>query len=148
MPRLAFFAAGLPAPQGSKIYAVSKAGKAYGRESAAGLPNWRRAVQEAAEAALMASDDWEESYDGPVSVGITFYFPPVASGRIWKTSAPDADKLARAVGDALTKARVYKDDSRIVDLCVLKLHDALTGASIRVATLDTHPIEDAKEEAA
>lgn len=142
MPSLAFFVPGIPAPQGSKVYAVSKAGKPYGREANKGLPHWRKAVQEAAEAALMASDDWDEDYNGPVALGIVFYFPHIAAGRHWKTSPPDADKLVRAVGDALTKARVYKDDARVVNLEVSKVHGAVTGASIRLHTIDTNISEE------
>lgn len=141
MPSLEFFAPGTPAPQGSKVYAVSKAGKPYGREANKGLAAWRKSVQQSAEAALLATDEWEAGYDGPVGLSILFYFPPVSSGRFWKTSAPDTDKLVRAVGDALQKAGVYKDDARVVGLEAYKTHGVITGATIRVRTIQPQPNE-------
>ena len=137
MPQLSFFAPGLPAPQGSKVYAVSKAGKAYGREANKGLPHWRKSVQESAEAALMATDEWERDYDGAVRLELVLIFPHIASGRYFKTSPPDLDKLIRGVCDALTKARVYKDDARVVSLLSEKVHGLRTGAHIQLRTIDT-----------
>jgi crossover junction endodeoxyribonuclease RusA len=134
---LSFFVPGLPAPQGSKVYAVSKAGKPYGREANKGLGPWRKAVQESAEAALMATDEWERDYDGPVRLELVLIFPHVASGRHWKTSPPDLDKLIRGVGDALTKARVYKDDARVVSLLSEKVHGLRIGALIQLRTIGT-----------
>ena len=143
MPNISFFVPGVPVPQGSKVYGVRKDGTAYGRESAKGFAPWRRKVREAAEAALMASDEWEAGYDGPVQLVAAFTFPPIAAKRFWKTSAPDIDKCVRLIADALTQAGVYKDDARVVHLEASKIHGTTSGVTIHVGTLDLHPIERA-----
>jgi crossover junction endodeoxyribonuclease RusA len=142
VPSLGFFVPGVPVQQGSKVAGKRRDGKLYLRESAKGHKAWRRAVKEAAEAALLASDEWEAGYDGPVELSLTFYFPVISSGRYWKTTAPDLSKLVRAIEDSLTDAGVYRDDSRIVRYRdVEKVHGPITGASIRVRAIET-----AKEE--
>ena len=142
MLSLGFFVPGVPVQQGSKVAGKRKDGTLFVRESAKGHKAWRRDVKEAAESALIASDDWEAGYDGPIELSVTFYFPTIASGRHWKTSAPDLSKLVRAIEDSLTDAGVYKDDSRIVRYRdVEKVHGPITGASIRVRAIET-----AKEE--
>lgn len=143
MPRLAFFVPGLPVQQGSKNYGVRNNGTAFGYESAKGLAPWRKAVKEVAWEAFMASDDWELAADCPIRVSLVFVFPPVSSGRHWKTSAPDIDKLARSVLDALTKASIYKDDARVVHLEANKVHGILSGVNVTVSTIDNHPFEGA-----
>lgn len=62
--------------------------------------------------------------DAPVAVSIRCVFErpkSVARSVHWKTSAPDADKLERAVLDALTRV-VISDDSRVVKLYVEKVY--------------------------
>jgi crossover junction endodeoxyribonuclease RusA len=142
MPQLEFFVPGIPAPQGSKTPGRAKGGRLYVREANPRTEPWRKLVQEHAEAALLASDEWDSDYDGPVWVGLEFRFPKLVSdpNRYWKTTAPDKDKLERAILDALTKARVYTDDARV---CaggpVIKIHHATPGVQISLCTLE-HPI--------
>lgn len=70
---------------------------------------------------------------GPVGCEITFYIDP-AHGAIDKP--PDIDKLARATFDALTAARLWEDDARVID-CHLREQPAMmplafeSGALIR-----------------
>lgn len=83
-------------------------------------------------------------HPGPLEVEITFWLQKPKSmtqkffasvgGHIVKK--PDVDKLARAVLDALTDARLYVDDSQVTDLLVRKRYvstaHAHPGALIRI----------------
>lgn len=107
---------GIPAPQGSKIPGVSsKTGKLFVREqSGKTLAPWREDVK---QAALMARGE-QDTLTGPIKLVIQFLMPRPASVSVKKrphpTVAPDLDKLARGVGDALKQAGVYKDDAQVV----------------------------------
>lgn len=106
---------GIPAPQGSKA--------PYGGESNPRTKPWRAAV--AAEAA-QAMNGRPILPPVPLKVRAEFIFPrPKSHYRTGKnahvlkdtapdfhTSKPDADKLARAIGDALTGI-VFRDDSQV-----------------------------------
>lgn len=134
MDRLTVSVDGRPAPQGSK-----KSG-AHGqmREASAYLPAWRAAVKKAvyiAYHALGVDPDDLPLLRGPVAVSITFRLDP--SRRV--DCEPDGDKLERATWDALTSARVWEDDGRVVDWRGIKRHardGELTGADIEVCTED------------
>lgn len=55
--------------------------------------------------------------EGPVALDVVFYLPRPKSAKKSVTAPakkPDLDKLVRAVGDALTAAGVWRDDSQIV----------------------------------
>ena len=54
---------------------------------------------------------------GPVGVDITFYLDP-QHGPI--DAPPDVDKLARATFDAMTAARVWEDDGRVIEATLRK----------------------------
>lgn len=114
--RLVFWVAGVPVPQGSKVAGVTKDGRAYVRDvSARDLNAWRREVEQEADRMLAGRD----GLLGAVAVGLKFEMPrPKTVTRGRPSVKPDADKLARAVLDALTKAAVYEDDARVVDLHV------------------------------
>lgn len=128
---------GTPAPQGSKT--KTRWGM---REDNPNTRPWRAAV--AAEAA----EAWGQRplHAGPVSVTATFVFPrPKAhfgSGRnadvlkpsapIWCATKPDADKLARAVGDALAGV-ILRDDNLIVEWTIRKVYGSPARAHIAVA---------------
>lgn len=69
--------------------------------------------------------------DGPVSVEITFTVPrpPSARGRVWphlkangQHGGGDLDKLVRLVLDAFTDAKVWTDDSRVVEITTRKCY--------------------------
>ena len=64
-----------------------------------------------------------EPIDVGVFVQMEFYFPrPKSVTREQKLTAPDTDKLARAVHDALTNADLYVDDSRVVGFMARKYY--------------------------
>ena len=122
---------GNPIPQGSKV--ANHHGHGVRDANARKLKPWRAKLAAAARAAAHA-DGWE-TLDGPIRVTIKLSHPRPAAhyrtGRYsgllkpdaprWKATRPDADKLARAVLDALTDARVIKDDSRIAWLSVFDM---------------------------
>lgn len=60
----------------------------------------------------------QDTLTGPIKLVIQFLMPRPASVSVKKrphpTVAPDLDKLARGVGDALKQAGVYKDDAQVV----------------------------------
>jgi len=123
---------GRPAPQGSK-----KMG-AYGqmRESSPYLPAWRAAVKAAVYAGYEVRGVRPEDlplFRGPVAMGVTFWLPGPA--RI--DGPPDLDKLLRGLWDALTLARVWEDDSRVVEILWAKKVGAealtnFTGADLTI----------------
>ena len=124
---------GVPIPQGSK--AVSRSGHAY--ESNRKLRPWRAVC----ESHLRA---WRTvygggTYDGPLGIEVTFYLPRPKRPR-WELPAvkPDADKLARALGDALTASGVIRDDARVTTWRIRKRYGE-PGVRIHSITADTDP---------
>jgi len=127
---------GLPAAQGSKT--------PWGSEANKRLPGWRTDMRIAGYAAMRG----EAPLGGPVSLRATFTFPRPKhhfgtgknadrvkdSAPGWKTSAPDLDKLVRALGDALTGV-VIRDDALIVDLAVTKIYGQTPGVVVKVRPL-------------
>lgn len=111
---LVFYAAGIPAPQGSKRHV----GGGRMIESSKKVAPWREDVRNSAE--LAAAEQGWEAPEGPVAVDVTFWLPRPKSHpktrRTWPTTKPDVDKLLRSTCDALTSAGVIADDARIVDL--------------------------------
>ena len=100
---------GIPRPQGSKKHV----GGGRFIEASKYLPEWRKAVIAAAKAAHTG-----EPLDGAITVTAEFIFPRPKALKDDQdapphTSAPDTDKLQRAVGDALTIAGVIEDDAQI-----------------------------------
>jgi Holliday junction resolvase RusA-like endonuclease len=96
-------------------------------DSNRGLPAWRRKVLSAAVRAWQG----RPPMDGEVLVVLWFGFVRPenqrrASGELrpdvpkMKRTAPDIDKLARAVLDALTEAGVIQSDARVCGLIALK----------------------------
>jgi Holliday junction resolvase RusA-like endonuclease len=112
-----FRVAGDPIPQGSARAFVVK-GRAVVTTDNPRLKAWRREVAEAARAVLRAD---HVAWDFPVAVWIDARMPrPKTVSREFPTGARegDADKIARAVLDAMTEAGVYVDDSRVVSLTI------------------------------
>lgn len=126
---------GVPIPQGSK--------NPWGGEANPHTKGWRQAVAEQAAAAALSGP-----IDGPVEVQVNFVFPrPKAhyrtgayalflkpSAPFWHTSAPDLDKLQRAIGDALS-GPVLRDDRQIAIWNALKLYGERPRAEITVRSL-------------
>lgn len=123
-PVLTVVARGLPGPQGSKTH------KGGGRmvESSAKVRPWRDVVAWTAVAARNKVRGWQP-LTGPVALSAVFTLPrprshfgtgrnaarvrPSAPARPDVT--PDLDKILRATKDALTTARVWRDDAVVVD---------------------------------
>jgi crossover junction endodeoxyribonuclease RusA len=130
-----FFCAGVPVAQGSKRHV----GGGVMVEQLKNLQPWREALINAAHNAPS-----QEVFFGPVRLSVIFRFPRpkghYGTGRNaellkpsaprFKTSAPDLDKLIRAVGDALTMAGTLRDDCLIVSLEAAKIYDELPGAKV------------------
>jgi crossover junction endodeoxyribonuclease RusA len=124
---------GQPAPQGSKKHV----GRGVMIETSKHLPSWRDSVADAARTAAAGNDP----LTGPLELDVTFRFAMPASrsakiralGQAFKTSAPDLDKLVRAVGDSLKTGGLIRDDALIVRLDATKLEvDGWTGAIIEL----------------
>lgn len=112
---------GTPAPQGSKSV-NRRTGVMF--EQSKGLPKWKQAMAAALHAYKTQLGDMDP-YAGAVVLTIHFLMPRPKShyrtGRfshVLKDSAPqehtqkpDGDKLARALGDALTRAGFITDDA-------------------------------------
>lgn len=128
-----FFVPGIPAPQGSKTK--------WGTEASKNLKPWRDSVIIAARNA-----EPQRVYFSEVAVDLTFFFPRPKShfgtGRNatllkssapeWKASAPDLDKLCRAILDALVQAGILRDDALVVTLNAGKLYDEHPGCRVTI----------------
>ncbi len=119
MTVLRILAYGAPATQGSKK-AFVRGKKAVLVEMDPKLPAWRSAVEAAARQAAGAS--WA-TIDGPVSITgeVRLLKPGTTKFGDAPAGPPDLDKLQRAIGDALTKSKVIKDDARIVHWDIRKV---------------------------
>lgn len=114
---------------------VGKAGK-----------TWRGLVQ---QAALMALGGEPCAFEGAVLMDITFYrarpkghFGAGSNARIVKGGAPahpitrpDADKLSRAILDAL-KGIVWKDDAQVIEKAVRKRYAATDFVVVKIFRAD------------
>lgn len=141
---------GIPAAQGSKRFVGSQTGRGIMVESSKALAPWRDSVIHAARQVMQTGFD---TFTGPVTVDMSFYFPRPKShygtggnaNRIkdrapdHKTSAPDLDKLVRAVCDALTQAGVWRDDSLVVVLWSSKRYANDARCEIVVGPLPPYP---------
>ena len=119
MRSLRVVAHGAPAAQGSKK-AFQRGRKIVLVEMSDHLPEWRAAVEAAAR--LAAGPDWEP-IDAAVSIAgeVRLRKPNTTKYPDYPAGAPDLDKLQRAIGDALTKSQVIKDDARIIHWCIKKV---------------------------
>jgi Holliday junction resolvase RusA-like endonuclease len=77
---------------------------------------------------------------GPVELGVLFYFPKPRrlqkiKGAIPHTVKPDTDNLLKAVMDAMTQAKIWKDDCQVFHPDTYKYYaDGEPGAQIVVKT--------------
>ncbi|MCA1224039.1 RusA family crossover junction endodeoxyribonuclease [Streptomyces sp. 8L] len=150
-PALTVIVYGLAGPLGSKTavgYGRSrKTGKAIPlmRESSTKVKPWRAKVQAAIEAALLRGQ--AHPITGPARADITFTMPKPVNApkrrRTYPAVTPDIDKLERSTYDAITKARAWEDDGRVIENHNRKVYpgehpDALDqpGAIIRLYTLN------------
>jgi Holliday junction resolvase RusA-like endonuclease len=126
MSTVSFTVAGIPAPQGSKTR--TKWGM---REDNPNTKPWRGAVAADATDAMAGRPPLE----GALELVVLFYFPrPKGHFRTGRhagelkptapdycTTKPDADKLLRAIGDAVTGI-VCRDDAQFVRIAARKLY--------------------------
>ncbi len=126
--RLVIKVTGRPAPQGSKHHGEH----GQMRESSPYLPAWRAAVKRDTYRAYRDAGIGPEElplFVGAVGVRVDFRLD--TGDRI--DSAPDIDKLLRATFDALTQARVWEDDGRVIYVWSRKVAaPGETGADIEV----------------
>lgn len=122
MNEIQFFVPGKPVAQGSKR-AFTRGKKVVMVEMLKDLAPWRQAVAEYARAEANG-----EKFTGPLRLRLVFWFSRPAShfgtgrnaGNLkpsapdYRESAPDLDKLIRAIGDGLTASGVIVDDRFIV----------------------------------
>lgn len=135
MHAVEFRVRGLPAPQGSKAMMRHRTtGAMIMIESAKGVAPWRMAVAAAAMAAV-AGRGWMP-LGGPVVLRVRFALPrpkshyrcadPArdlkGSSPLAPVSPPDLSKLLRATEDALTTARIWADDSLVVEVIASKVY--------------------------
>ena len=160
-PALTITVNGLPAAQGSKAYKGHRTDRATGRrkpilvEQSKRVTPWRNRVSQAAAQALI--DDYTDRHDepprglpdplrGPIRVDVVFTMHKPVNAlkrrRTYPAVSPDLDKIQRATFDALTDAKVWEDDGRVIQVTAIKAYpnehpDALaeTGAVIRLYTL-------------
>jgi len=132
-----FFAAGQPAAQGSKRHV----GNGVMLETNPNLKSWRSVVAAAcpmeAPLACGVSLTVEFRYSRPKSHYGRRNGQPYLKGSapIYKASAPDLDKLIRAVNDAL-KGIAFVDDALVVHIKASKLYTHGTvGAYIMITPL-------------
>ncbi|RII41901.1 RusA family crossover junction endodeoxyribonuclease [Galactobacter valiniphilus] len=129
---LTFTVPGDPITQGS-MRAFARGGRAIvTHDKGPALNHWRSRVT------LEARRAWGRAapLDGPVAVTLTFrlarpksHYGTGRNAQRLKPSAPalphtglDLDKLARAINDALTQARVWADDSRVCSMTTHKVY--------------------------
>jgi Holliday junction resolvase RusA-like endonuclease len=122
---------GTPKPQGShRAFVNPKTGRAIVTDDNTKTKTWKQDVRAAAIDALAGRPPME----GAVEVTIAFsmprpgyhfgrrggqsYLKPTAPMYVEKK--PDIDKLIRSTLDALTEARVFKDDAQVASLNVVK----------------------------
>jgi len=141
---------GSPVQQGSKV--ANRFGHGVRDANAKKLKPWRAEVSGWVLEA-MREQGWD-TIDAACEVAITFFHVRPAAhygtGRnagvlkptapTWKATAPDIDKLTRAILDSLTDARAFRDDGRVARLVVEdRWADAAAGARITITPLDTSP---------
>lgn len=136
-----FFVSGTPRAQGSKRHV----GHGIMVEMSKDLGPWRQAI--ASEASAIRSLE-RKQFTVPVQVQFVFWFKRPQShlrtgkyaGDVkltapkWQSSAPDVDKLCRAVGDALTISGLILDDRLIARIHAEKRYGD-PGVLIRVEEL-------------
>lgn len=144
-----FLVYGTPRPQGSMKALVSRStGRAFMKYSDTTI-EWRRLVT-----AAVIEQCPGDPFVGPVRLVMTFDLPrPKAHYRTGKragelkvsapvhpSTSPDTDKLARAIGDAITDAGcVWLDDAQVVELLARKRYadgGHVPGVEVKVVELD------------
>ena len=118
---------GTPIPQGSK--SVTRTGVMF--EANRQLKPWRETMSNAFTAWTATFQGVWEPYDGPLAVDVTFWMPrPQRPKYSLPAVKPDADKLCRALGDAMTTSGLIADDARITTWHARKRYGDTPGIAI------------------
>ncbi len=129
---LSFRVEGDPKPQGSKKAFVVKGRAVMIDDNKPELKKWRDAVSGSARAARTVAEMGEPAA-GALAVAVEFVFPrPKTVTRDLPSVAPDLDKLARSILDALTTAGVWKDDGQVTTISARKIYGPTPGARVSV----------------
>lgn len=124
LEELTFRINGTAIPQGSKSLFRGRMVDANPK-----LKGWRATAAAAARDAVAGRDP----FDDGVYVLVDFYLPrPRTVRRNRPTVKPDLDKLVRAIGDALTDANVWADDSLLVSLHAAKYYAGDDGPHVDI----------------
>lgn len=114
---------GTPGPQGSKTFKGFRRGRPVMVESSKKVKPWREDVHDAARVAILslpAPLRRQFPLDEPLAGRFVFTLSKPLSApkrsRTWPMRYPDVSKLLRSTEDALTKAGVWADDARLVEL--------------------------------
>jgi crossover junction endodeoxyribonuclease RusA len=137
---------GDPVPQGSKRAFPVYRGKGEHREftgkvavtdnAGARLAEWRQSIIAVARDAMGSSPPLE----GPVWISLEFWLrQPKRPKFEHPATRPDAEKLARAVDDALKAAGVYRDDGQIVTATIRKRYTTGTPGVVVTVREETGP---------
>lgn len=144
MRTVTFEIIGLPAPQGSKTKLPNGAMVEGGsKEARARHRDWRTTVAQTCHDVAETIPD--APFDEPVRLVVQFRFPMPASrsmaarvsGLIDKQSAPDLDKLLRALGDGLEAGGLLRNDARISQVAATKVEVVgWTGAVVKLTRIN------------
>lgn len=139
---LIFFVAGNAKPAGSKRgFYIPKLKRVVITDACAGSADWKTDVKHEAQRQYSG-----ELWDCPIKVAFKFIIARPKShyrsnGELkpnapkYKTSKPDALKLARGVEDAITGV-VWKDDSLIVQEAISKVYGNTPGCEITIQEVE------------
>jgi crossover junction endodeoxyribonuclease RusA len=129
---LAFTVYGVAQPKGS-MRAFTPRGMHFPivTDSNRSVRSWSQLVAEGANRAIAALPDGDRGLlTGPVRLTVAFYLPRPKSlpkrRAVAHVTAPDWDKLARAVSDALSHV-AYHDDRQVVEALIGKFYAAEGG---------------------
>lgn len=127
MREVTFIVRGEPKPKGSKTMGTRKDGSSFMREAAAGLDRWIGDVRDEARVHLTP---WPRQV--PVSVTYLFLFRHPKQQTGYKATAPDLDKLERAVNDALQQSGLLTNDAQIVHQSSTKRWGSESGVRVTI----------------
>jgi Holliday junction resolvase RusA-like endonuclease len=140
---VSFVVFGDPVPQGSKRAFAVYRGRGAEREftgkvavtdnAGSRLAEWRQSII----AAVRERFDGDAPLEGPLSISLQFLLRrPKKPKHPMPATRPDYEKLARAVGDALKAAGVYRDDGQIVTASVRKRFAIREGPGVLITVAE------------
>lgn len=119
------FVPGIPRPKGSMNAGIARTGRAYVYHADSTMKPWADSITAIVSTRMnQLGVAARPMFTGPVRCTVQFVYADLKSDntRYWKSTAPDGDKLERAVWDALTNAKVWEDDARVVDWAGSKVY--------------------------